>query len=1002
MEGGVMSGVGHVMILASAGSGKTYALTNRYVRLLAHGALPERIAALTFTRKAAGEFFDEILKKLAGAAGDEAKARRLANEIEMPELRAGDFLRLLRRVTESMHRLNLGTLDSFFARVVRAFPLELGLGGDFEVLQEHAARWERQRVLRRMFAHAREGAARQDFIEAFKRATFGTEEKRLGTRLDAFLDEHAEVYLAAPDAMVWGSAARIWPQGNAWLLGADPRKRAAAAEELKRALPWPLLSDKQRARWDDFLAGLADWTPGAPLPKAVAYVMENAFKAWPALADIIIERKKVSLPPAASSALRALVSGIAGAELARRLEMTQGVAAVLRSYEEVYDSMVRRSGRLTFGDVQRLLRPGTPDGARLLTREAADEARLFIDWRLDAQIDHWLLDEFQDTSFGQWSVLQNLIDEAVQDPTQARSFFYVGDVKQAIFAWREGDSRLFREIFDHYNSAIPGAIAEQRLDRSWRSGPAVIAMVNRVLGDGAALGRLFPEKAVSRWMKEWRDHTSAQPKLEGYSALRRVKDRAGRFAETLRVIVETGALKRGLTVAVLVQKNSTAAELADYLRREGGLPAIAESDLHVGRDNPLACALLALFWVAAHPGDRAAWQHVHMTPLREVLRQEQCMEVNALTVRLLGEIHAHGFARTMEAWVHRLNPALASDDEFSRERGRQLTEAARLFDEAGSLDVAEFVHFAERHTVRDADATGVVRVMTVHKAKGLGFDLVVLPDLEGTRLAARRRGLAVERARDRTVEWVYDLPPELFFAQDEVLASHVAAAEAEACYEELALLYVAMTRAKRAMYVVTEPVGTSQSHNFPRLLQDTLGEQWSAGDEQWFKVVATAKPESRPAEKLAAIKAERIARRLAHTPSDMKEGDVTGERLFALEEGDGAVHFGRAVHGLLAQVDWVDAGPSGRFATEWRKEGVAGMEALACLCAPELADIWSRPASPRAEVWRERAFETVIEGVWVTGIFDRVVVSLDENGRSLSATIYDFKTDLVSEARLSE
>ncbi|MEN9403386.1 MAG: hypothetical protein RL091_2089, partial [Verrucomicrobiota bacterium] len=145
-----MSGIGHVMILASAGSGKTYALTNRYVRLLAHGAKPERIAALTFTRKAAGEFFDEILKKLARAAEDEKAARRLAQEIEVPSLQAADFLKLLRSVTASMHRLNLGTLDSFFARVVKAFPLELGLGADFEVLQEYSARMERRRVLRRM------------------------------------------------------------------------------------------------------------------------------------------------------------------------------------------------------------------------------------------------------------------------------------------------------------------------------------------------------------------------------------------------------------------------------------------------------------------------------------------------------------------------------------------------------------------------------------------------------------------------------------------------------------------------------------------------------------------------------------------------------------------------------------------------------------------------------------------------------------------------------------
>ena len=455
-----MNPAGHVMILASAGSGKTHALTNRYIGLLAHGAKPERIAALTFTRKAAGEFFDEILGKLARAAGDEEVARDLAVAIGLPAMRARDFLRLLRGVTDAMHRLTLGTLDGFFARIVRAFPLELGLGGDFDVLQEHAARLERRRVLRRMFAHAGAGGARQDFIEAFKRATFGTEEKQLGARLDGFLDEHAEVYRAAPDVAGWGQAERIWPEGCAWLAAADSRRRADAAARLHAALPWPGLGDKQRARWEDFFALLPDWAAGAPLPKPVAYILDNAFKAWPGLAEIMVERKKMPLSPEASQALRALVTGIVGAELARRLETTQGMFAVLRAYEEVYDHLVRRAGRLTFADVQRLLRPDT-GGARLLSREAAAEARLFIDWRLDAQIDHWLLDEFQDTSFGQWSVLRNLIDEAVQDPAGERTFFYVGDVKQAIFAWREGDARLFREIFDHYNSAQPGAIREE-------------------------------------------------------------------------------------------------------------------------------------------------------------------------------------------------------------------------------------------------------------------------------------------------------------------------------------------------------------------------------------------------------------------------------------------------------------------------------------------------------------------------------------------------------------
>ncbi|MEJ1972995.1 MAG: hypothetical protein WDM96_11215 [Lacunisphaera sp.] len=135
------------------------------------------------------------------------------------------------------------------------------------MLEEHAARRERRRVLQRMFAHTDSGTARQDFIEAFKRATFGTEEKRLGLRLDAFLDEHAEVYLAAPEAGSWGQAERIWPEGSAWLAAADSRRRAGATTALHAALSWETLADKQRDRWGRFfLRALPGWSPGAPLP----------------------------------------------------------------------------------------------------------------------------------------------------------------------------------------------------------------------------------------------------------------------------------------------------------------------------------------------------------------------------------------------------------------------------------------------------------------------------------------------------------------------------------------------------------------------------------------------------------------------------------------------------------------------------------------------------------------------------------------------------------------
>jgi ATP-dependent helicase/nuclease subunit A len=1012
-----MTPLRHTMILASAGSGKTYALTNRYVALLAMGARPERIVALTFTRKAAGEFFDEILNKLARAADDPAQAAHLAGAIGQPALGSGDFLVLLRSVVEAMPRLNLGTLDSFFARIVRSFPLELGLGGEFEILQEHAARRERRRVLRTLFTASGEpDAAQSEFIEAFKRATFGVEEKQLSFRLDSFLDQHAETYLAAPRLELWGQAARIWPDGCPWLEASEDR--AAAVRAVREALPWETLNERQRARMEAFFVEAAEWNPGATLPPAMTYLLKNLFAIWDdALAgrgELTLERKKVPLHRGLAAALVAVAATLMGADLRRRLEMTQGLFRVLRGYERVYDLAVRRSGRLTFADMQRLLQPdaGGPrlgsgaGGGGAIEGESLDP-RLLIDWRLDAEFDHWLLDEFQDTSFGQWSVLRNLIDEVVQDPEQRRSFFYVGDVKQAIYAWREGDARLFREIYQHYNRAPGGAIEEQQLNQSWRSGPDIISLVNRVFGDQQALAQVVPAETARAWAREWRPHTTARTGLEGYVCLDHADDEDGRFARTLRILQETDALARGLTVAVLVQKNDTGARLADYLRREGGVPAVAESDLHVCTDNPLGTALLALLRAAAHPGDTLAWEHVAMSPLGRVLAEHGVTTLGATVTRVLAEVHADGFATTLERWYRAVEPALDPADAFSRERGRQLIDAAYRFDQTSSRDVTEFLEYAERFTMRDSDTARVVRVMTVHKSKGLGFDLVILPDLEGRSLGERRRGLAVQKAPDRSVSWILDLPVQLLAERDPVLGAYLDAASADAAYESLCLLYVAMTRAKRAMYLVTEPVGTSVSRNFPSLLQQTLGETHAEGDERWFErcgpTDAEPPPEPRPPPTVAGAGRTRLPSR---TPSGTERATLPGAVVFALEAGGGAEH-GLGVHALLADIEWWPPAPdaaSSRLSAAWAMaDERVRAEVDACLDSAAGAAVF-RPPGPgwRGEVWRERAFEIVLDGAWVTGVFDRVVVERDAAGCVRKVHVWDFKTDRVEDRAQAE
>ncbi len=290
----------------------------------------------------------------------------------------------------------------------------------------------------------------------------------------------------------------------------------------------------------------------------------------------------------------------------------------------------------------------------------------------------------------------------------------------------------------------------------------------------------------------------------------------------------------------------------------------------------------------------------------------------------------------IESWLRRLDPHLRPDDAFSRMRGRQLATAGRVFDQAGGRDVAEFLSFVERYTVRDSDAAGAIRIMTVHKAKGLGFDLVILPDLEGNTLAERRGGLAVQKGPDRTIDWVFQLPVQGLARMDPVLAAHIAEAEAAACYENLCLLYVAMTRAKQAMYLVTEAVGKSRSANFPRLLQETLGTAWSSGDPRWFErsVLSPDAPEAarNGLQVLRDTPMPAAPRRAARRPSAGKSGYVDAAAAFTLEAASGS-DFGSAVHDLLAGVEWASpeaaeglagAGAAGKRPRGGRGAGLPG------------------------------------------------------------------------------
>src|SRR5947209_3918575 len=126
----------HVVIRASAGTGKTYQLAVRFIGLLAAGARPDEILATTFTRKAAGEILDRVLFWLANAAADEAERAKLAKEIGDKSLTREKCRELLVATVRRLHALRVGTLDSYFLQMAMSFGQELGLPPGWSICDE--------------------------------------------------------------------------------------------------------------------------------------------------------------------------------------------------------------------------------------------------------------------------------------------------------------------------------------------------------------------------------------------------------------------------------------------------------------------------------------------------------------------------------------------------------------------------------------------------------------------------------------------------------------------------------------------------------------------------------------------------------------------------------------------------------------------------------------------------------------------------------------------------
>jgi len=996
------------LIVASAGSGKTFRISSRIIELLASGAEPGTIFASTFTRKAAGEILERVLLRIGRGAADDDGAARLAGELDaavVGDARGGGgeapdsaaFWRsVLRRTVRELHRLDIGTLDAFFGRSLGSFAFDVGLPPGWGVADEP--------TLERVRSDALDGVLgtpdRAALLEVLRALHAGDVRRSV----HATLARDADALLRVEEALVPEAPTAEAPGWEAMRRGVEPRPadlaaRCAAVADRIRAVPIPQKKSggpnsrwqsaiQKAARtvetraWDDYLGGglwpkVRDVEPG----EAPTYYRQPFPDGLPDLLEAGAELARLDL----------------GAELAARGEAMGRLAA---RYREAWHARVLATGRLRFEDVTRLLAVGDP--SRTWGRDR-DE----LMYRFDGATEHVLLDEYQDTSLLQWEALRPAVDAVASGREPGRATVVVADPKQSIYGWRGAAPVVVDAVRDTY------ALPEEPLITSWRSSQGVLDVVNAVF-EGVHAAEMLQQDPVdagvaARWGLDFQPHAEAPgsrgfPK-PGYVALEVGPEKRGqanqhpemcrRVAERIAEIVERHP---GRSIGVLTRTNRTVARMIHELG-ELGVAASEEGGSAI-TDSPAVVSVLALLRMVDHPGHGLARYHAGRTPVGPAVGFVRAVGLDpggdeaaavavadALRTRLLRD----GYGRVLRDLYRRLR---ADCDARDHVRMRQLVELGHAWDAqaGGSLRTDDFVRQA-RATRAESPGSEPVRVMTIHGSKGLEFDVVVLPELH-TSLFGRGDARPLAYRPDAYGRATHAFPPiraDLASLFDDVPRLREAREQARASVvrDGLGSLYVAMTRTRYALHMFVPADGdrASSARSPARLLREQLVEGGMAtpaeegatlfahGDPDWHASAPASEAEStvaRPATPdtipLADAPRTRMLERL--TPSSEEgaseegasdEDTVNLNFRLGVEGGEGRT-YGSLVHAVLEQVGWVNADdpaaalPGEREALEAARRDVPGVDAARVrallprlvdqLTAPALLDALRRPTLP--------------------------------------------------------
>lgn len=759
---------GFYVMRASAGSGKTFRLVETYLACCLRTEDPlkfRRILALTFTNKAVQEMKDRVVGELDGLAADfgsspYADGLRALTGLDDATL-SGRAKVLRRTIQRHFGELSIMTLDKFVGGLVRGFASELQLEHDFSIEQDT------DRILDAAIDRVLEQMGRDDdltdlLVQFVEQAVEDDRDAKVRRQLftigSAIEKEQMQPLLKALED---------WPPGRFVALQKAMRQEVQAVRSTLRSKARSLLDDLEAAGLEDVMLKwfIRNWLPsiaagkvdvrGSTLAKGLEgqWARKNDVAGEAAIAPFHDRLVEVAALERAQAKCEEGWAFRTQLMLADWLPLIGTLTALRQASLEIQkEENVRTHGGLN----------------AMIADVVAENPAPFIFERTGERYDHIFIDEFQDTSVIQWNNLAVAVGETL---AQGHLSLVVGDAKQAIYRWRNGDHRQLLTLPDlvrNGDAALPPSLSDAEaqmnaafekdpLEDNWRSAPQIVAFNNDLyaaLGPelGAGLDAVYAGQGQNA--RKSFDGAVEVEVIEGAKAEERFSEVCKWMETRIRKALEDGFAPGD--IALLVRTNREAKGLAEYLltcnprivpftdeslalgRHPSALAVVHLLELLVDQDTPASLLKFLQAWGAmelehGRPWDEAQWLADHHEWVAYKRSDDSMgrygkLNVDALLRKLVPEFdRAVLSALPFGECMGRLLRMLDLDGRYPAhaEALMELTAERAALDQGIEGFLTHWHRKGAQQSIRVLPGPDAVRILTVHKSKGLQYPVVI-------------------------------------------------------------------------------------------------------------------------------------------------------------------------------------------------------------------------------------------------------------------------------------